>query len=161
MARRQDGGVGRTQRQLRVGEELRHALAEVLRGAHFRDPELQDVNVTVTEVQISPDLKHATAFAMTLGGTDLTPKLAALNRAAPYLRGEMARAVQLRHAPSLHFEIDGSFNYAAKIEGLLHSQHVVQDLVEEAPEEDADADADDEDAADEDTDDDKKDDKQA
>lgn len=142
MARKQDSGVGRTQRQLRVGEELRHALAEVLREAHFRDPDLQDLNVTVTEVRISPDLRNCTAFAMTLGGTDLAPKLAALNRAAPYLRGEMARAVQLRHAPALHFEADSTFTYAARIEDLLHSPQVALDLVGDADgdaEEDAEA----------------------
>ena len=89
-ARRRDRGreaaVGPSQRQLRVGEEVRHALVEILRDNHARDPDLQNVNVTVTEVRISPDLGNATAFVMPLGGQKSGSIIAALNRASAYFR---------------------------------------------------------------------------
>ncbi len=131
-ARRREGGrgiaAGPSQRQLRVGEEIRHALVEILRDSHARDPDLQNVNVTVTEVRISPDLANATAFVMPLGGRKVGSIVAALNRAAPYFRTQLAHAVQLRHAPRISFEVDSSFSYAERIEGLLHSPEVERDL---------------------------------
>jgi ribosome-binding factor A len=131
-ARRRDRGreaaVGPSQRQLRVGEEVRHALVEILREGHARDPDLRDANVTVTEVSISPDLANAMAFVMPLGGRKSGSIVAALNRAAPYFRSQLAHAVQLRHVPRLSFALDTSFSYAEKIDGLLHIPEVERDL---------------------------------
>jgi ribosome-binding factor A len=120
--------AGPSQRQLRVGEELRHALAQIIERAHFRDPVLQDVSITVTEVRVSPDLKNATAFVTPLGGVGVAEVVAALRRAVPYFRGQIARAVKLRTVPNLFFEADTSFDYASKIAGLLHQPEVARDL---------------------------------
>ena len=119
---------GPSQRQLRVGEELRHALVEILRDNHARDPDLRDANVTVTEVKVSPDLTNATAFVMPLGGQKTDVTVAALNRASAYFRTQVAHAVQLRHAPRISFALDTSFSYAEKIDGLLHTPEVERDL---------------------------------
>ena len=131
-ARRRDSGrervVGPSQRQLRVGEELRHALVQILRDNHARDPDLRDANVTVTEVRISPDLGNATAFVMPLGGQKSGSIIAALNRASAYFRTQVAHSVQLRHAPRITFALDTSFSYAEKIDGLLHAPEVQRDL---------------------------------
>ena len=119
------GSAAPSQRQLRVAEELRHALAEALRDVHFRDPDLIDVNITVTEVRIGPDLRQATAFVWPLiggkgeDGQRVKNMVAALNRTAPYLRGVIARSVKLRYAPGLKFEADHSFDQADRIESLL------------------------------------------
>ena len=120
------------QRQLRVGEQLRHALAEVMARGDLRDPELRDVPITVTEVRVSPDLKNATAFVMPLGGGDIDRLLAALARAAPYLRGQMARVVQLRFTPALSFLADTSFDEAQHIDSLLRTPTVAADLANDA-----------------------------
>jgi len=130
--RRRESGrttaVGPSQRQLRVGEELRHALVEILRDNHARDPDLRDANVTVTEVRVSPDLSNATAFVMPLGGRKSGSIVAALNRASAYFRTQIAHSVQLRHAPRIAFALDTSFSYAEKIDGLLHAPEVQRDL---------------------------------
>ncbi len=114
-----------SQRQLRVGEAIRHALADIVRRGHFRDPDLRDLNVTITEVRIGPDLKNATAFVMKLAADrESTEKtVAALNRASAWFRGEVAREVKLRAAPGLKFEADTSLDYASHIDGLL-KEHV-------------------------------------
>ncbi len=111
----------KSQRQLRVGEQIRHVLAEIMRRSTFRDPDLQNLNVSVTEVRISPDLKNATAFIIPLGGDaeTTTKTVAALNRAAPFLRGELAREIELRSTPALKFAADTTLDYAAKIDDLL------------------------------------------
>ena len=120
--------TGASQRQLRVGEEMRHALAEIfLRGA-LRDPALQDLNITVTEVRVSPDLKHAIAFVMPLGGRQAAEAVAGLRRSAAFLRRELARAVKLRVAPTVAFELDASFDHASRVEALLHRPEVARDL---------------------------------
>lgn len=120
---------GRSQRQLRVGEELRHVLTEVLREAHFRDPDLAEVSVTVTEVRVSPDLKNATAFVMPLAGRDDAKIIAALGRAQAYIRGEVAhRLSHLRFAPTLSFKRDQSFDEAARIGAALANPTVQADL---------------------------------
>lgn len=108
-----------SQRQLRVGEEIRHLLSGYVMRGGFRDPDLQGVNVTVTEVRVSPDLKNATAYVMPLGGADGPRIVAGLNRAAPYLRSQLAKDITLRHTPALRFELDTSFDEAAKIDALL------------------------------------------
>jgi ribosome-binding factor A len=118
----------RGQRQLRVGEELRHALAQLLRPGELRDPALFDANVTVTEVQISPDLRNATAFVMPLGGANAADIIAGLRRSAPYLKGQVAKTVRLRHVPNLGFQLDSAFDSAERISTLLHSEAVERDL---------------------------------
>ena len=127
---------GRSQRQLRVGEELRHVLAEILLRGHFRDPVLVDgVSVTVTEVRVSPDLRNATAFVMPLGGEDATDTIAALNRAQAYIRTEAAKRVNLRLAPSFSFRLDESFDEAARVTKLLQQPAVRADIEKEPDEE--------------------------
>lgn len=118
-----------SQRQLRVGEVVRHALVAALERAHFRDPVLVESSVTVTEVRMSPDLRHATAFIVPFAASgDAAELVKALNRAAPYLRHQIAPALQLRVLPDLHFREDESFGHAAKIDALLRSPAVVRDL---------------------------------
>ncbi len=131
---------GPSQRQLRVGEELRHALAEVLRRGDFRDPELQNLNVTVTEVRISPDLRNATAFITPLGGGQVGETVAAMRRAAAFFRAQIARAIKLRYVPTLSFEADTSFEYADHINRLLHDPEVARDLATSDDENDEDED---------------------
>lgn len=110
-------------RQLRVAEEIRHALAEILLRGGLRDPDLQGVSITVTEVSISPDLKNATAFVTTLGGGDHAAIVAGLNRATGWLRGQVARQVRLRFAPALQFEADETFDRAQRIDSLLRQSN--------------------------------------
>jgi ribosome-binding factor A len=125
-----------SQRQLRVGEELRHALAQLLRPGELRDPALRDANITVTEVRVSPDLKNATAFVMPLAGANTDDIMTGLKRSAPYLRGRLARAVELRQAPNLTFAFDTAFDSAARIAALLHTPGVERDLAAERDEDD-------------------------
>jgi ribosome-binding factor A len=117
-----------SQRQLRVGEELRHALARLLERGTLRDPALTGITITVTEVRVSPDLKHATAFVMPLGGGKIADALAGLTRSAGYVRRELAKEVQLRHAPEFDFTADTSFDRASRINELLHRPEVERDL---------------------------------
>ncbi len=124
-----------SQRQLRVGEELRHALAQLLRPGEMRDPALREANVTVTEVRVSPDLKNATAFVMPLAGGDAIDIMAGLKRSAAFLRGRVARMVELRHVPNVVFAFDTAFDSAARISALLHRPEVERDLHPE-PEDD-------------------------
>ncbi|MTJ82537.1 MAG: 30S ribosome-binding factor RbfA [Telmatospirillum sp.] len=120
-----------SQRQLRVGEELRHAIASILERGDIHDPEVAGKPVTVTEVSVSPDLRNATVFVVPLGGGDPQPVLAGLKRARSYLRHEVARMVQLRVAPDLSFVADGTFDNASRIEALLSSPEVRRDLRQE------------------------------
>ena len=119
---------GPSQRQFRVGEELRHAIARILDHAHFRDPDLAGVSVTVTEVRISPDLRNATAYVTPLGGRDMEKVVAALNRASGYFRREIAREVALRMVPEVGFEPDTSFDYSSRIDAILAAPKVARDL---------------------------------
>ena len=121
----------RSQRQLRVGEEVRHALAWLLRPGELRDPALFDANVTVTEVQLSPDLRNATAFVMPLGGANAADIIAGLRRTAPYLKGQLGKLVRLRRVPNLSFALDSAFDSADRIAAVLRSETVVRDLREE------------------------------
>jgi len=116
------------QRQLRVGEELRHALARIIERGEIRDPEVASRGVTVTEVSVSPDLRQATVFVVPLGGGEIAPLLAGLTRAAPFLRREVAKQVQLRVAPEFTFSADTSFERAKRIDELLNSPAVRRDL---------------------------------
>lgn len=108
-----------TQRQLRVGEELRHAIARLIERGELRDPDLAGRSITVTEVRVSPDLKNATVFVMPLGGRGEAETLAALKRAQAHIRGVVAHEVRLRHAPRFSFQLDTSFDNAVRIETLL------------------------------------------
>ncbi|MGE0665406.1 MAG: 30S ribosome-binding factor RbfA [Sphingomonadales bacterium] len=121
-------GGPRTQRQSRVGELLRHALAEVLMRGELRDPALEGVSVTVTKVDVGPDLKNATAFVMPLGGHDVEKVAAGLNRSARFLRGQVGHMVDMRYVPQLRFSVDRSFDEAAKIDALLREPRVARDL---------------------------------
>lgn len=124
------GTAGRppSQRQLRVGEALRHALTRVLAREELDDPALAGVMVTVTEVRMSPDLRNATAFVVPFGGGDAGALVGALNRAGGYFRGRLAHEVELRNVPSVRFTADPSFDAAAKVERLLHDPAVARDL---------------------------------
>ncbi len=122
-----------SQRQLRVGEELRHVLSALFLRGDFRDPTLQNLNVTVTEVRLSPDLRNATAFVTPLGGHQLGDAVSALRRAAAFLRGQVAKEINLRYAPALSFEADVSFEAASRIDRLLHLPEVARDLVNTKP----------------------------
>lgn len=117
-----------SQRQLRVGESLRHALAEVIERETFRDPDLIDVTLTVSEVDSSPDLKHAVVYVMRLGGGDMAPVLAGLERAKSFLRRELSKRTRLRHVPELRFATDTTFDEASHIDQLLHRPEVARDL---------------------------------
>ena len=123
-----------SQRQLRVGEELRHALARILRDGECREPVLEDASITVTEVRMSPDLRNATAFVMPLSGTNATEVVAGLERSATFLKGLVAREVQLRNTPNLVFELDDSFDRADRISALLTRPEVARDLRPQAAE---------------------------
>jgi ribosome-binding factor A len=117
-----------SQRQLRVAEEIRHVLAGVFLRGELRDPDLAGVAITVTEVRVSPDLKHATAFVTRLGRSDVATKLPALRRAAPFLRGVVAKSLRLRVAPEVSFQADTSLDYAMHINDVLHKPEVARDL---------------------------------
>lgn len=119
-----------SQRQLRVGEEIRHALSAILLRGDIRDPDLKDASITVTEVRVSPDLRKATAFIVPLGGDRSPEILEALKRAAPFLRAQVSHAVRLRFAPLLSFQLDTSFDNADRISRLLRSDPVSRDLKE-------------------------------
>ena len=119
---------GPSQRQLRVGEALRHALADILARGELRDPELAGLQVTVTEVRVSPDLRAATAFVVPFGGGDAAALAKALNRATGFFRMRLTDAVELRVAPTVHFTPDLSFDKADRIKRLLHDPVVARDL---------------------------------
>ncbi len=114
-------GKAPSQRQLRVGEELRHALAEVFGRGELRDPALSGLSITVSEVRVSPDLRNATAYVMPLGGGDTAEVLAALGRATPFLRGRVGHMVRLKHTPAFRFEADTTYDEASRIDALLRS----------------------------------------
>lgn len=128
-------GEGPSHRQLRVAEEVRHALSAVFVREEFRDPELHGVHVTVTEVRASPDLKHMTAFVSALGKDLTKEQLAALKRVSPFLRREVAHAVRLKFAPDLHFQPDTALNYAMHINEVMHRPEVQRDLAPKKDEE--------------------------
>jgi ribosome-binding factor A len=117
-----------SQRQLRAGELVRHALAEILSRGEVHDPVIQGHVITVPEVRMSPDLRQATIYVMPLGGRDEKAVLAALERNKRFLRGEVARRVNLKFAPDIRFRIDERFNEAERIEKLLRSPQVRRDL---------------------------------
>lgn len=117
-----------SQRQLRVGEEIRHMLAWILERGEIHDPGLAGVVVTITEVRISPDLRNATAYIMPLGGENIPVVLEAINRAAPFLRRLLGNKIKLRRLPNLHFEADSTFKEAENIDNLLKTPLVARDI---------------------------------
>ena len=119
---------GPTQRQLRVGELVRHALAEMLTRGEIHDDVLASYLVTIPEVRMSPDLRLATIYVMPLGGKDVQPVIAALERNKRYIRGEVAAAVNLKFAPDIRFMADETFEEANRIDQLLASEKVRRDL---------------------------------
>ena len=127
-------GTGPSQRQLRVGESLRHALAELLLRIEIDDDVLKDVPLTVSEVRPSSDLRQITVFIAPLGQNNKQDKdnrqeiIDALNRHQSYIRGQLSPKVTLKYMPELKFELDRSFDEYEKITGLLHSSKVAQDL---------------------------------
>ena len=120
-------GTG-SQRQLRVGELIRHALADMLSRGEIHDPVLEGHMITVPEVRMAPDLRLATAYVMPLGGRDAEAVIAALERNKRYLRGEIARRVNLKFAPDIRFRIDDRFAEAERIAKLLATPAVRRDL---------------------------------
>ncbi len=131
MAQRARSGKARSQRQLKVGEEIRHALSAIILRGEFRNPVLLKANLTVTEVRASQDYRNATCFVVPLGGEDTVPReevLAALRGAASYLKTQVARNVQLKFAPRLSFQYDDSFDVGSKMDALLRSDRVMEDL---------------------------------
>jgi ribosome-binding factor A len=121
-------GRAPSQRQLRVGEVIRHALAEILQRGDVHDPVFEGSVITVPEVRMAPDLKCATVFVMPLGGKGNEAVLEAFDRNKKYLRGEVARRVNLRAAPDLRFRIDTSFEQGARVDAMLRSPEVTRDL---------------------------------
>jgi len=129
MPKRHSGKTtGPSQRQLRVGELVRHALAELLTRGEIHDAVLAAHVLTIPEVRMSPDLRLATIFVMPLGGKDVEAVLAALESNKRYIRGEIARAVNLKFAPDVRFRADESFDESLRIDRLLASDKVRQDL---------------------------------
>ena len=120
---------GPSQRQLRAGELVRHALAEVLTREEIHHEDLAGVAITVTEVALSTDLRQATCYIMPLGGKDTDKILKALHRVGPWLGGQVAKRISLKFAPRLHFRIDGSFDNASHIDDLLRREDVASGLV--------------------------------
>jgi ribosome-binding factor A len=128
MAKRAASPAGPSQRQQRVAELVRHALAEVLSRGDIQDPVLTRHVVTIPEVRMSPDLRLATAYVMPLGGRDEQEVLAALERNKKHLRQEVAHRVNLKFAPDLRFHRDETFDEASRIDALLRSEKVRRDL---------------------------------
>ena len=125
---RQHISKGPSQRQLRVGEMIRHALAEILMRSEIADPDFDGHDVTVTEVRASPDLRNATVYVLPFGTGDTEALVNALMRHQKFLRGELAKRVDLKYMPSISFEIDESFEQAERIDKILRSPEVRRDL---------------------------------
>jgi len=126
--RDRESQVGPSQRALRVGELIRHAMSEMLTRGDVHDPVLEGHLVTVPEVRMSPDLRMATIYVMPLGGRDIKAVIEALDRNKRYLRGEIAHRVNLKFAPEIRFRVDERFDEAERIEKLLRTPEVQRDL---------------------------------
>jgi ribosome-binding factor A len=125
---------GPSQRQLRAGELIRHAVAEILARDEVHDPVIQGHLITVPEVRLTPDLRMATIFVMPLAGRDGEEVVAAFERNKRYLRGEIARRINLKFAPDIRFRLDESFGEAERIDSILRSPEVARDLKKTAGE---------------------------
>jgi ribosome-binding factor A len=126
--------AGGSQRQLRVGEAVRHAVADILAHGNVHDPDLEGHIITVPEVRMSPDLKLATIYVMPLGGRDTEVVLAALERNKKFLRGEVAQRINLKFAPDIRFRVDDRFEEAERIEKLLRTPAVQRDIASDSAE---------------------------
>jgi ribosome-binding factor A len=122
-----------SQRQLRIAELIRHAIAEALQRGEIMDPLLEGKVITVPEVRMSPDLKVATVYVMPLGGKDGEAVIKALAAHAKFLRGLIARRVTMKFAPNLRFLLDTTFDYATKVDGLLRKPEVSRELEQKLP----------------------------
>ena len=120
--------AGGSQRQLRVGELIRHELAEMLLRGDIHDPVIEAHMITIPEVRMSPDLRLATIYVMPLGGRDEQAVIAALDRNKRYVRGEIARRVNLKFSPDIRFRVDDRFEEAERIAKLLQTPQVQRDL---------------------------------
>lgn len=129
-AKGHDRGGGPSQRQLRAGELVRHALVDIIAREDLRDPDLIGASITIGEVRASPDLKHMTAFVSALGPGDPHRIAAGLTRCSGFLRSRLARQVDLKFTPELHFQADISYDEARHIDELLASPRVARDLEE-------------------------------
>jgi ribosome-binding factor A len=129
---RKSSAAGGSQRQLRVGETVRHAVAGILVDGSVHDPDLEGHIITVPEVRMSPDLKLATIYVMPLGGRDTGIVIAALERHKKLLRGEVARRVNLKFSPDVRFRVDERFDEAERIEKLLRTPAVQKDLASDS-----------------------------
>lgn len=118
---------GPSQRQLRAGEQLRHIIAETMSRGHFHDEVLLNANVTVAEVRVTPDLKHAKVYVMSLGGEDMDLILPALNEEAHVFQKEIGRQQSMKFTPKVRFVRDESFDEAQKIDDILRSVHIPED----------------------------------
>ncbi|WP_112661981.1 30S ribosome-binding factor RbfA [Microvirga flavescens] len=136
MAKRFEQTTGPSQRQQRVAELVRHALAEILSRGDLQDEVLTRHVITIPEVRMSPDLKLATAYVMPLGGKDEQAVIKALEQNKKFLRQEVAHRVNLKYAPELRFRRDESFDEAARIDALLRSEKVQRDTAKPAPSDD-------------------------
>ena len=125
---RDHSSAGPSQRQLRVGELIRHAMADMLSRGEVHDPVIEGHMITVPEVRMTADLRLATIYVMPLGGKDEQDVLAALERNKKYLRGEIAHRVNLKFAPDLRFRADERFDEAERIEKILRTPEVRRDL---------------------------------
>ena len=119
---------GPSQRQLRIGELLRKALADVFIRTEIQDSDLSGILLTVTEVSVSPDAKNAKAYILPLGGSNQDIVIAALNRHVKFIRGELSRKVSLKYMPQIKFEVDQSFDTSERIDSVLQSDQVARDL---------------------------------
>ena len=128
MSRAHHSGDQPSQRMLRVGELIRHVVADLLSRGAVNDPVLDGHVISVPEVRMSPDLKLATCYVMPLGGKDVKPVLDALDRNKKFMRGEIAQKVSLRFAPDLRFRVDESFDRGSRIDSILNSPEVQRDL---------------------------------
>ena len=125
--------TGPSQRQLRAGELVRHALVEIFREQEINDPDLAGVSVTVTEVRMNPDLRHANVFVEPLGGAHPQEVVKALNKHSKFVRGHLGRMIDMRFTPDLFFRHDDTFTEAARIAKLFDDPRVRQDLTPDEP----------------------------
>ncbi len=131
MSRAHHSGKEPSQRMLRVGELIRHAVAEILNHGTVTDDVLEKQVITVPQVRLSPDLKLATCYVMPLGGKNIAEVLKALEKHKKFLRGEVARMIDMKFTPELRFREDDSFEYGSKIDALLRSPEVARDVLPE------------------------------
>lgn len=128
-----------SQRQLRAGELVRRAIVDIIAQSSFRDPDLQNVSVTISEVRTSPDMKHATVFCAPLFTVDSAPEnlektVAALKRSASFIRGKLGKEMEMKFTPRLHFMADESFDVASDMASLLAQPDVARDLARDEEE---------------------------